>query len=338
MVKRILNFFVKDIVNALRDNIVIYVLLFPIIGAGVLALLLPGIESGSLTFVVNQNTVKGMEIPLAKYAKIEWVTGDEKIRERVSQFDDAIGLTHDESGYRLVLEGNELNDVKELAEIILINLLTDKPVADISFRSLGKTKSYIKEYMTILLLISCLLMASVMAAMNMVDEKEFQLLAAIKVSPVNIIDYLISRSLSIFFITLILATLEVVILFGLHVSYLMQILLISLFSIFLGLFSAFIVGGFVDNKIAAIGIMKSFFLVFTSIPIAAIFVPNSWHWVFYLFPNYWLYNSFRNVFIDNPGTGVPGFWISNLVTMLQSVVYLFLLLFIIRKQFRLRFK
>jgi hypothetical protein len=64
-------------------------------------------------------------------------------------------------------------------------------------------------------------------------------------------------------------------------------------------------------------------------------VPASWRFVFYPFPNYWMFVIFQNVFIGSENAPV-GFWAACGLTVAVTLAYLAILFPILRKKLRLK--
>lgn len=101
----------------------------------------------------------------------------------------------------------------------------------------------------------------------------------------------------------------------------------------LGVVFGFLVGGLADNQISGIAVLKVLILVFTGIPLASLFVPEAYQWVFYPFPNYWGFQILRNVFT---GEGALGFWGSCLVTLLFNAAVMVVLTPALRRRLKFR--
>lgn len=336
MFKRILNFITKDLVSALRDNITLYIIIFPLVSAGIMTILLPGFESGNLTFIIDKGAV-GQSIidKLDEFGKIEVKSNEKDVRERVKDFDDVVGVTKINGEYRLILEGNESGGAEEaqgLLSMIMESVLDENKSAEFTYESLGKTKSYLKEYLLCILILACMQMAAMAEAFNIVDEKEHKSINALAVSPLSMFDYIVSRGIVIFIIALILSLADSLILVGLNADYLKIVLGIVSSSV-LGILLAFILGGFANNQMTAIAIFKVAVVVYTGIPIGAIFVPQGLQWLFYIFPNYWMFNIFKNIYIEPQAVN---FWFSCLLTVGLSILYLLLLLPFLGKRLKLR--
>jgi ABC-2 type transport system permease protein len=55
----------------------------------------------------------------------------------------------------------------------------------------------------------------------------------------------------------------------------------------------------------------------------SIAIPRSWHWLFYVFPNYWMFRSFENIYVT--GARVGDLPLAAAVTLATGMVLLVLL-------------
>lgn len=333
MLKRIFNFIMKDLTTAIRENITVMMLVFPLLSAGVVMIVLPGFESGSATFIVNENTVdEAMIEKIDDFGTVEKYQSDEKVYERVENFDDVIGITMKDGKYTAILEGNETGEAEEITDIIMAYVTADEHIIEFEYENVGNTKSFIKEFILSIILLACIQMGALAVAFNIVDEKESKAINAIAVSPLSMFEYIASRWFVILIISILLAFADSLIVVGFNANYL-YLLLSMIVSAFMGLLLAYGIGGFANNQITAIAIMKVMFIVYTGLPIGAFFTPEKFQFFFYPFPNYWMFNTFANMYIEPQSIG---FWPSLGLTLGTSLLFLLVMMPILAKKLKLR--
>lgn len=336
MIKRIFNFFLKDIICALRDKMPLYMLFAPLVIAGLMKIFLPSIESASVTFAIDKSSVEKEIISKTEdFGNIQLYNNIEEVKNRINGFDDAIGLVKENEKYVIILEGNEPKEIQEISSIIIDSVLSEDTI-QFERENLGTTKSFLTEYFISVLMLFALYIGAVLCGFRIVDEKEAGTINAIGASPLRMSEYTVSIGIFILIITLFLALTSSFIMLGTNANYI-KILIGLILSLPLGILIAFYMGGLANNQITAIAIMKVSNLFFTGIPVGSIFVPADWQWVFYPFPNYWMLRIFRNIFeISTPQLPVPDFWLSCLLTFGLSIIYLLLLLPFFGKKIKLR--
>jgi hypothetical protein len=101
-------------------------------------------------------------------------------------------------------------------------------------------------------------------------------------------------------------------------------------SVILGFFMAIVA----ENQISAAGATKLIMPAYLTIPLISIFLPLRWQWVFFPFPNYWMFLSFRSLFIDTPQ--VLDYGPSALITAGSGMVVVLLLVPRLRNKLHFR--
>jgi ABC-2 type transport system permease protein len=331
-VKRIINFILKDITVARRDNIILYMLIAPLLIAFIMRLFIPSLESSTVAFAVDVS--KGTEFAekLKGYGKVYVMQDDAATRERVGKTDDVIGITATEGKYTVILEGNENDEIKEAAYVVLADITRGQRIAQYSINNTGGGKSLIKEYSAILIILMSVLIAGMSAGFNIIDEKESGAVRAISVTPLRMWQYLAARSIIITVFALILSLLSTLILLGTRVN-LLYTAVGTLFCSGIAILLGILIGGFAENQIKGIAMVKLIAFPFTIIPVASIFIPQKWQALLYIFPNYWMFRIFFNIFVK---VDISGFWLSAVITLAISAVFLLLLIFPLKKRLRFR--
>lgn len=333
MIKRIISFLTKNYTNALRDNMIIYGALFPILLAFVMTFFIPSVESMKLTVAVERNVGQNVIDGFSKYAEVEMFDTRELLQQRVERNDDIAGIVKEGDEYVVLLEGNESGEAAEIASSLMDMILSDEPIAQYEHVSLGKTNSRIKEISGALLLLTSVLIGGYIVGFSIVDEKETKSIRALSVSPLKMTDFLLSHTILTLITGIILAVIACLILAGGSISYI-QIVLSIIATTGVGLIMGFIIGGLSNNLLSAIAIVKFEMLVFLGVPISSIFVPQGLQWIFYLFPNYWAFQSYLNIF--NGGTQPLGFAISSWMAFISSMIVIILLTPMLKRRLKLR--
>lgn len=333
MFKRIGNFIAKDLTKAMRDNMVIYGAIFPIVLAIVLNFFIPSVQDMKLKVAVQSNAEQKVIDGLKRYAEVELYDTRELVQRRVERNDDMAGIVKEGKEYVILLEGNEGEQAGEIASTLMDMILSEQPMAKYKHVSLGKTNSAMREISGALLLLSAILIGGYISGFNIVDEKETKAIRALSVSPLKLVEFIIAHLLLCFVIGVILAVLSVLILSGTSVNYWLIVLSIAA-TTGVGVLLGFIIGGLADNLISAIGVVKFLMLIFIGIPIGSLFTPQNFQWVYYVFPNYWAFQSYMNIFNNNQQA--IGFGISTWFAFLSGTGVVILLIPILKKRLTLR--
>ncbi len=332
MLKRILNFIKADIVNATRDNIILYMLIAPVLLALLSRLFLPTLQNVNLTFAVDRHAGQEVINQLKAYGNIELYDTDLQVRERVERPDDVGGIIGNGEKYTILMEGNEGKDFDAIYTSIMDRILRDSPLAQFEHISLGVPESPIRGLFTSFLLLSAVMIAGLIVGFNLIDEKETRAIQALAVSPIKIFEYIIARGVLVLLMALILSLLTSLIMVGFAADY-AKLVVGVLFSAALAVALGLLLGGLADNQISGIAILKVLFLVYTLIPMGSLFVHEALQWVFYPFPNYWMFVMFKNIYL---GTQHIGFWAASIFTLITSIIYILLMVPVLRRTLKLR--
>ncbi len=333
MFKRISNFFLRDVNSFFRDNIFIVMIIVPIAVAIIVRFFIPTIETSSISFAVDSSVSQEFTDRLENYGNIVKYNSYEKLKERVDGIDDIIGITRQEGQYVVVLEGNEKEEVKEIAAVVLDDILREEPVAQINYQSVGSSGSLFREYFTIMIVFMIIFIQGMLIAFYIIEEKESRVINAIAVTPVRLWQYLLSRWILVAVNGTILSIIAGLILMGTAINYAL-LFIGAICSSLLAVVVGFFIGGLANNQISGIAMMKVLNLVIFLIPVAAIFVHDSYQCFFYPFPNYWVFRIFKDIFI-NPGE-VRDFWMSCGIALFSSIIALIILLPFIKKRIQIK--
>jgi ABC-2 type transport system permease protein len=170
-------------------------------------------------------------------------------------------------------------------------------------------------------------------AFNIIEDKESKAMRALGVSPLSMLELTIARGLFALVLSLIMVVSSTMILVGTQVNF--GLLLMGFaFSIALPILSGYVIGGLADNQLKAIAILKFYFLIYLTLPIITVVIPQKSHIFFYWLPNYWMWHTFEQVFIGN--LGGPGFWLSGIITFFSSLLLVVICYPFLRRQLKLR--
>ncbi|GAA0177671.1 hypothetical protein SH2C18_08580 [Clostridium sediminicola] len=318
--RKILNLVRQNFKLSLRNNLLLYMIGFVLVGSIAIRVFLPSVDNMEMSFVVNKEAAQDIGEELEDYGKIEIYNSIEEVEERVLRMDDTPGIVKVEDEYRVILEGNEMEAVAELPAYIIDVIKSGDEESFIEYESLGKSSSFTKHFITIIFIIAAIVIGGMVMGFSIIEEKETRVGRAYSVSPLKFGEYIISKSLITGVLGLILAIMSTVILLGNGINY-GHLIVGIIFSIGFALIFGFIIGGYADNLMTGIAIMKSLFFILMGIPIAAVFVPDKFQWVMYPFPNYWSFRIFKSIIVDK-GTWVEVFKFGSFSVFLTLIMFL----------------
>jgi ABC-2 type transport system permease protein len=332
MFKRILSIIEQNTTNAFRDNIVIYMLVIPIILAIGVKMLIPSIGSSQIKFAVEENVGTSLIQQLKNYGQIETLPTRAAVLERVNLIDDVPGIVNDNGKIDVLLEGNENPDIEKLVNIILSTVLSEESPVKINEVPIKSKKFPIEGYAVILLIFMVIMMGALLSGFNIVEERESGAIRALAVSPLTFFQYIFACSLLIFLTGVVLTFLMTFIMRTTPGSY-FELFAGVLFSTTIGIVFSLIIGLLAENQLTAIAVMKVLGFVYLTLPLVSIFVSNRLQFLFYLFPNYWMFQMFKSLYIPDH---LFGFWLSGILTLLSGFVLLIISVPFVRRKLRLK--
>lgn len=290
----------QDFKNGMRNNIVLYMLGFIIVASLVSRLFMPSLEGMEIHFAVDAVTNDRIGRQLQQYGTVEVYKTENAVLERVMRVDDVPGIVKNNDSYEILLEGNEMDAVSSLPVMILEQIDLGGIEVAAKLESLGAKQNIARPIAAILLVLSSILMSGLTMALLIVDDKESRMSLALSVTPIRRREYIIGRSLLTIMLAFAMSLISIGIMQGTEVDY-SKLSIAVIASIGMALVFGFVIGGYAENILGAVALLKSLMFVFLGIPIAAVFIPKAWQWTMYLFPNYWSYRVFYAILVDYSG-------------------------------------
>ncbi|MFP4112960.1 MAG: ABC transporter permease [Spirochaetota bacterium] len=326
---RILSIIKFDLTNALRDSMVVYILVAPLLLAGGLRLFLPSFEGSEVTYAVQAPTsvaqvaadsesatpteaerrtllsaATRLSARLEDYGRVETYETAESVRDRVLRTDDVGGFVLDPGAdppWSVVLEGNEGAESEAVMRSVLLAATAVDPPAEYAVTQTD-SRSPFKEYASVGLVMLASLIGGLAVSFAMIDEKEQNVTRAFTVTPMSGFDYFAARGILAAVVGFVVATVGHLILVGTTVPF-GRFVLALVVSAPLPLVVALLVGGIAKNQIQAVAALKVVMMLYLTVPFVSIAVPRSRHWLFYVFPNYWMFRSFEDIYVTGARAG-----------------------------------
>jgi len=196
--KKIFALYAKDIKNALRDKLFQFMLIAPFILIILAKVLIPSLEGVNVNLITDKSLEQSSLERLKELSVVQVVESEEQIKKLVEDFDDKIGITKNENGYKIILQGNEAEGLKNFAYNIIYSLGKDTSY-DLGVKSvsLGNKRSQLKEILTAGLILFTVAISGMCMGLTVVDDKESQMIKALAVSPVSMSQYVLSKILNV---------------------------------------------------------------------------------------------------------------------------------------------
>lgn len=332
MIRRILNLFQQDLTNALRDNILLYMIVAPLLLAVGARLFLPALDRVTVTFAVEAGADPAIIEGLRRYGSVEVLPDRAALEERVLRPDDVTGIAVRGDGFELLREGNEAEDPGAVIQV-LESLRGRPPLAEFEWQRAREGRSLISEYGLMTLLMIDILLGALVMAFIIIEDKETRAAQALSVSPLSMLELTLARGLLAAALSYLLVMATALIVLGPAVDYGL-LTLGFLAALGLPVLIGYLIGGLADSQLKAIALLKFVMLIYLTLPIVTAFLPRSLHPYFYILPNYWMWITFENIIIGQ--LGPVGLWGAAAITLAMSLLLVALAMPVLRCRSKLR--
>ncbi|NSW91667.1 MAG: ABC transporter permease [Firmicutes bacterium] len=334
IINRIKCIVFKDITSALRDNILAYTLAAPLIISLILKFIIPSVEEAKLKFIVDENLDANLIARIEMYGDVELNKGVNRIIERVEGNDHVPGIYIEDGKPVILFEGNEPSHLVETYKAAFESAIYGVDIIGFNHSSLDKTNSTLSEILAMCVVMMTIFIGGTIEGFNIVEEKDTNSIRAVSVSPVKTWEYVFARGLLAVIISIVVAITSALILSGFSINYFKLVAALFL-SGALTTSICLAVGGFASNQITAIAVLKIAMPVYVGLPFLSLFAPDKLRVLFYILPNYWQFQAFKNVF-NIASTNDFGFWFSSGLTLVLSSILLLVLIRVLRRRLILR--
>jgi ABC-2 type transport system permease protein len=285
--KRILAIFRRDVKSSVREFLLLYIILAPIIIAIGLRFFIPSVNAISFQFVLDQGMEKTTIAEFERYGKVELLDGRKAIENRVAKIDDIIGVVQNKDNkYIVISQGNENESTKNIAQQIIANMNKNQLESTITFSDIGAKMSSITIYGASSIILMAIVLAGMVIGLNIIEEKEDNTMSALSVTPMGKMEFISGKSFIGFFLPIIEAWFVVWILNLQNVNIVM-LSAMTLASSFIAIIFGFLIGVLSSNQISGIANMKFLLLFVSASFIGAVVLPAEAHLYLYWSPLYW---------------------------------------------------
>ncbi len=329
--KKIINLAKKDLVNAFRDKLLVYMIVAPIIMAILIILFVPSLDSPKLRFAVDNSVPHSFIMELEKYGTIESFNSFSKLEQRVLMSDDVPGIIYHDGGFEVILQGNEEDYLKALPGMIIENASQSEPIMPIEIQSLDVNRSIVRNVIEISILVIIIIMGGAIMGMMIVEDKESKAIKSLAVSPLTTGAYLFEKAAASVIYSLISSFVVAFIMWRFAFNAVNLLVVIIPFCLF-GVAVGFLIGIFANNQNSSIVFIKTLSSVVLAISIASVYIPRKLEWMLYVFPNFWAFKVLKIVFIDKGSNYFNSF----LIAIITNVLLVSALTIYAQKRFKLR--
>ena len=302
MIKKICIIFLRDIRVNTREFMTLYMIIIPLILAVGINFLSPGINDTTVNLALIENENPEQAAYFDDFAHVELFSDKQGVEDRVMSRDDVIGILPKDNGYYIIIQGNEPESVLEYSK--LLNVLYESDVQLEDARSeiieFGRTVPPLKKMLVNMLLLLISMLAGMLIAMNILEEKVDNTVSAINVTPTSRSAFILGKSFTGMFVALF-SSIACLLITGFYNVNLGQAALVVFSLTILSLLIGFIQGINSDDAMEAAGSVKLMFLPMAGSIAGYELVTGNWKIFFYWSPFYWAYRA-NDMILSKSGT------------------------------------
>ncbi len=321
MLKKIWIIFARDLRVNMREFMTLFMMVIPLLLAVGINFLSPSINDTSVNLALIENENPGQATYFDDFAHVELFSDEQKVEDRVRSRDDIIGILAKDNGYYIMTQGNEPESVIEYAR--LLNVLYESDIQLEDARSeiieFGRTVPPLKKMLVNILLLFISMLAGMLIAMNILEEKMDQTVNVINVTLTLRIAFILGKSLTGMFVAL-LSSIAVLLITGFYDINLGQAVLVVFSSTILSLLIGFIQGLNSSDVMEAAGSVKLLFLPIAGSIAGYEFVRGNWQIFFYWSPFYWAYRA-NDMILSKSGTWPQMILFIGIILVICGAVY-----------------
>jgi len=321
VIKKIWSIFMRDMRVNTRDFIALYILLIPLIfGFGIQALA-PSVNDTTVRLAMLESDDPAKAEYLEQFAKVELFADMDALIERVEDRDNILGVIPDGDSSYILAQGNEPDSVMEFAKMLNAFHFLDLDVSETTakFESFGRTEPPLKKMLVNIMLLMISVLAGMMIAINIVEEKMDNTVSAINVSPISRIGFILGKSMMGIFLA-VYGSIALVWITGYRNVNIGQMILAILSVTLLSILVGFIEGLANDDVMNAAAGIKMMFLPIAAAVAVAELVADKWQPLVYWLPFYWSYKG-NEAILSYTATWPQILGYTAIILALSSVVY-----------------
>jgi len=302
MLKKIFTIFKRDMKVNLRETITIYIIIAPLLIAVGINLISPGINDTTVNIALVENDNTKQAEYFEDFAHVELFVDEQAVEERVTGRDNVVGVLAKERGYYILTQGNEPESVVEYTKLLNVLYESDVQLEDARSQIIdfGKTVPPLKKMLVNMLLLMIPMLAGMIIALNIVEEKVDNTVSAINVTPTSRNAFVLGKSMMGMVVALV-TSIAGLFITGFYDVNIGQLVLIVLVSAVIALLIGFFQGINSDDIMEAAGNVKLMFFPIVGSVVGYELVSGNWQIFFYWSPFYWAYRA-NDMILSKSGT------------------------------------
>jgi len=292
MIKKIFTIFNRDLLSARRDVMAMYMIVIPLLLAVGITLFAPGLNDTTVNLaMLKSDDIEHIEF-MEQFAKVELFNNADELETRVVKRDDIAAIAPKGNGYEIILQGNEAEIVEDYAVQLntLYELGSTKEETTAQMISFGRTVPPLKTMLVVMLISITIMLAGMLIAMSIVEEKVENTINALNVTPISQTGFVIGKSL-LGGVAAMIGIIGAVLITGYYDINWFMIVLIGFTSLMLSLVVGFLQGLYSADVMEAAQNVKMIFFPIAGSIAGYEFLADKWQWTMYWSPFYWAYKA-----------------------------------------------
>ena len=322
MIRKILLVFRRDLLSSRRDALAMYIMIIPLILAVGITLFATGLNDTTVKLaMLKSDDIKHIEY-MAQFSKVELFNSMDEMERRVEKRDDIVAIAPTGHSYEIILQGNESEILEEYAVQLntLYELGATKEETTAQLISFGRTVPPLKTMLVVMLISITIMLAGMLIAMSIVEEKSENTINAINVTPVSQTGFVIGKSL-LGGAAALLGIIGAVLITGFYDINWFMIVLVGLTSMILSLVIGFLQGLSSGDVIEAASNVKVVMIPIAGSIAGYELLAEQWQWTMYWSPFYWAYKANLEILSKSADWGLV-LMCSGIVLGLTLVMYI----------------
>jgi len=292
MIKKLFTVFKRDFLSARRDAMATYIIVIPFILAVGIILFAPGLNDTTVKLaMLKSDDIEHIEY-MQQFSKVELFSSVDELERRVEKRDDIAAIAPTGKSYEIILQGNESEIVEDYA--VLLNTLYELEATEeettAQLISFGRTVPPLKTILVNMLILMTIMLAGMLIAISIVEEKAENTISAINVTPVSQTVFVVGKSLFGGVVAMV-GIIGAVLITGFYDINWFMIILVGLTSMILSLVIGFLQGLSSEDIMEAAGSVKILMLPIGGSIAGYELLADKWQWTMYWSPFYWAYKA-----------------------------------------------
>lgn len=319
-----MTIFLRDLKVNSQDFISLYILVIPILFGVLINLFAPGIHDSTIRLAMIADTDPSQVEYYKQFAEVDLFVDEAAVKERVNKRDATIGILPGEKKDFLLVEGNESDEMVRYAKLLLTFHTLDLDLEDSKSRLVeyDRTVSPLKKTLVNLAILMISILAGMLIALNIVEEKVDQTLSAVNLTPTSRLSFLFGKSMMGMVFSLV-GSLALILITGFRQVNWLQLLLVLVVTTLLSVLVGIIQGLSNTDVIGTASSMKLLFLPLLAGVLAIELLADKWQKFFYWNPFYWAYKG-NNAVLAEGAIWSEILFYSGLVLSIAMILYILL--------------